>query len=171
MIEVLQSAEIMRYLVLTKEDQFLLKNQRSKVIDSSDDNNNDLIPDQKIVDKAGSELYDLEAQYQNINKIFTQGDKRMNESQKTDLRKLLNRYQDKAVNKQQFRILQGVLTQNFGMMEIKRKARQAKKSEINQLKSDVKGLTKKDTGSAKSGNGNFFELPSMSDRVRSFNAQ
>ena len=45
MIEVLQSAEIMRYLVLTKEDQFLLKNQRSKVIDSSEDNNNDLIPD------------------------------------------------------------------------------------------------------------------------------
>ena len=80
MIEVLQSAEIMRYLVLTKEDQFLLKNQRSKVIDSSDDNNNDLISDQKIVDKADSELFDLEAQYQNINKIFTQGDKRMNES-------------------------------------------------------------------------------------------
>ena len=80
MIEVLQSAEIMRYLVLTKEDQFLLKNQRSKVIDSSDDNNNDLISDQKMVDKADSELFDLEAQYQNINKIFTQGDKRMNES-------------------------------------------------------------------------------------------
>ena len=80
MIEVLQSAEIMRYLVLTKEDQFLLKNQRSKVIDSSDDNNNDLLSDQKIVDKADSELFDLEAQYQNINKIFTQGDRRMNES-------------------------------------------------------------------------------------------
>ena len=80
MIEVLQSAEIMRYLVLTKEDQFLLKNQRSKVIDSSDDNKNDLISDQKMVDKADSELLDLEAQYQNINKIFTQGDKRMNES-------------------------------------------------------------------------------------------
>ena len=61
MIEVLQSAEIMRYLVLTKEDQFLLKNQRSKVIDSSDDNKNDLVPDQKIVDKADSELFDLEA--------------------------------------------------------------------------------------------------------------
>ena len=54
-------------------------------------------------------------QYQNVS--------RMSESQKIALRKLLNHYQDRAVNTQQFRILQGVLTSDFSLMEVKRKAR------------------------------------------------
>ena len=79
MIDVLQSADVMRYLILTKEDQFLLKNQRSKVIDSSDENH-DLLYNQKIVGKIDAQLYDLEIQYQNLKRIFNQGHTRMNES-------------------------------------------------------------------------------------------
>ena len=99
MIEVLQSAEIMRYLVLTKQDQFLLKTQRSKVIDSSEDNYYKMVTtDQKEV---VSQSYNLEDQFENINNFLTQeGDKRMNERQKIDLRKLLHHYQNKPINKQ-----------------------------------------------------------------------
>lgn len=98
----------------------------------------------------------------------------MSESQKIALRKLLNHYQDRAVNTQQFRILQGVLTSDFSLMEVKRKARQAKKREIMQLKSDVKGLTAKaiqETTKVFS-NANFFDLASNNNLLKknSFNS-
>ena len=75
----------------------------------------------------------------------------MDESQKVDLRKLLNRYQDKEINMHQFRILQGVLTQNFSELEYMRKLRKAKNSEIKQLRSGMQDITKKATSKVKEG--------------------
>ena len=98
MLDLLNGAKVMRYLILTREDQFLLKNQRAKVIDSSEDSNDHSM--QKVCGRKEAQLYDLEAQYKNINKIFTQDAQYLDESQKIDLRKLLNRYQDKEINMQ-----------------------------------------------------------------------
>ena len=111
---------------------------------------------------AVSESHNLEAQYQNINKFWTQeGDKRMNEIQKTGLRKLLHHYQNKPINKQQFRILQGVLTSDFSLMETKRKAKQVKKSEIKKLRCDVDELSSRAMNeTTKILKGNLFELAS-----------
>ena len=75
----------------------------------------------------------------------------MDESQKVDLRKLLNRYQDKEINMHQFRILQGVLTQNFSELEYMRKLRKAKNSEIKQLRSGMQDISKKATNKVKEG--------------------
>ena len=80
-LDIIKGSRIMRYLVLNKDDHFLLKNQREYMIDSSDESENeDTNYKDKIVGREDAEMYDLQAQHKNMDRIFSQKQNYMDKS-------------------------------------------------------------------------------------------
>ena len=70
-LDIIKGSRTMRYLVLNKDDHFLLKNQHKNVIDS-DASESEFEWKDKVCGREDAELYDLREQHKNMNRIFTQ---------------------------------------------------------------------------------------------------
>ena len=71
LLDIIKGSRTMRYLVLNKDDHFLLKNQQKNVIDSNA-SESEFEWKEKVYGREDAELYDLREQHKNMNRIFTQ---------------------------------------------------------------------------------------------------
>ena len=71
----------------------------------------------------------------------------INESQKQELRKMLQRYEGRQLKDEEFRILQGVLLKDFGDRELQKKERKALEKQKKNLRMTAKSMGKR-VGSA-----------------------
>ena len=101
-LEMIKRARVLVNLTLTKDENLLLKSQRNDVIDSTDDEDGG----NPSSEDGSEELDQLQLMYRNLNRIFAvDGVEVIDESQKRDFRKVLNRYEGREINQAQFRIL------------------------------------------------------------------
>ena len=70
-LDIIKGSRTMRYLVLNKDDHFLLKNQHKNLIDSDASESEDEWKD-KVCGREDAELYDIKEQHKNMNRIFSQ---------------------------------------------------------------------------------------------------
>ena len=73
----------------------------------------------------------------NVKRFFNMKDGKFDDSQKKDLRKMLQRYEGRELLDQEFRILQGILSSNMGHLDQKRIRKLEQQKQVSALKEKV----------------------------------
>jgi len=115
----------MKQTVFSQDDRFFLRMQRRDLIYTSES-----AEDQK------SNKWKTEKSRASYGSILNQ-DEAINKEQKDSLRKLLQRFENRRLRDEEFRILQGVLLKDFGDLEMQKK----RQKELNKEKSAFKRKT------------------------------
>ena len=127
MLEMIKDYRVMKQVIFTQDDRFFLQLQHRDMICSSTSEQEDDVFSMKRSEFKGSksineELFldeddDSKGQLNmRTSEIFDQTGE-FTEDQKFFVRQLLKKYEDRKVSEYEFRILQGVLTTNFGNLE------------------------------------------------------
>ena len=137
LLEMIQIYRVMKMTVFSQDDRFFLRAQRRDMIYTSESEEDQQQPNENVMWKT--------AKTRSWMRNILNQDEAINKEQKESLKKLLQRYQDRKLRDEEFRILQGVLMKDFGEAEQKKKAKKMFEQEKHNLKMNATTYDKSKT--------------------------